>query len=82
MPRLKRKCKIPNFRSDRTAAAFWATRDAARYARDLKEEPVTVDTALRRCVVGRAAAKKAVTPRLENPQIARATELARRKTAT
>src|SRR6266498_1144772 len=50
MPRLKRKSKIPNFRSDRKAADFWATHDAARYAKDLKEEPVTVDTALRRRV--------------------------------
>jgi hypothetical protein len=76
---LKRKGKIPNFRSDRKAADFWATHDTARYARDLKEEPVTVDTALRRRVVGRAAAKKAVTLRLKNQQIARAKELARRK---
>jgi predicted DNA binding CopG/RHH family protein len=76
---VKRKSKAPNFRSDRKAADFWATHDSARYVRDLKEEPVTVDTALRRRVVERAAAKKAVTLRLENQQIARAKEVARRK---
>jgi predicted DNA binding CopG/RHH family protein len=76
---VKRKSKIPNFRSDRRAADFWATHDSAPYVSDLKEEPVTVDSALRRRVAERAAAKKAVTLRLENQQIARAKELARLK---
>jgi predicted DNA binding CopG/RHH family protein len=77
---VKRKRKAPpNFGSDRKAADFWATHDSARHASGLKEEPVTVDTALRRRVVERAAAKKAVTLRLENQQIARAKELARHK---
>ena len=78
---MKRKGKIPKFRSDRKAADFWATHDAACYARDLKEEPVTVDTALRRRVIGRTAVKKAVALRLKNQQITRAKELARRKSS-
>jgi predicted DNA binding CopG/RHH family protein len=76
---VKRKSKTPTFRSDRQAADFWATHDSARYTSDLKEEPVTVDTALSRRVAERASAKKPVTLRLENQQIIRAKELARRK---
>ena len=76
---MKRKSKAPTVRSDQQAADFWATHDSAGYASDLKEEPVTVDAALRRRLAERAAAKKPVTLRLENQQIIRAKELARRK---
>jgi predicted DNA binding CopG/RHH family protein len=76
---VKRKSKTPTLRSDQQAADFWATHDSARHASGLKEEPVTVDAALRRRVAERAAAKKPVTLRLENQQIIRAKELARRK---
>jgi predicted DNA binding CopG/RHH family protein len=76
---VKRKSKTPNFRSDQQAADFWATHDSARYASDLKEKSVAVDPALRRRVAETASAKKPVTLRLENQQIIRAKELARRK---
>jgi len=76
---VKGKNRIPKLRSDQKAADFWATHDSARYAGGLEEEPVTVDAELRRRVVERATAKKPVTLRLENQQIVRAKELARRK---
>lgn len=76
---MKRKSKTPTFRSDQQAADFWASHDSAGYASRLKEQPVTVDAALRRRVAERAEAKKPVTLRLENQQIIRAKELARRK---
>ncbi len=76
---MKRQKKTPKFRNDREAADFWAANDSAPYTRDLKEERVTTNPKLRHRIVARAAAKKAVTLRLENQQIARAKEVARRK---
>ena len=76
---MKRARKIPEFKSDREAAEFWAAHDSAAHARNLEEEDVTVDPGLRRRVAARAAAKRAVTLRLEHRQIAGAKEIARRK---
>ncbi len=76
---MKREKTVPKFRSDREAADFWAANDSAPYARDLREERVTTNPKLRREIAARASAKKAVTLRLENQQIARAKEVARRK---
>jgi len=76
---MKRKKEIPRLRSDRAAADFWATHDSAPYASTLKEERIAVNPRLRRRVAARAAAKKAVTLRLENQQIALVKEVARRK---
>jgi len=76
---MKRKKEIPRLRSDRAAADFWTTHDSAPYASTLKEERIAVNPRLRRRVAARAAAKKAVTLRLENQQIALVKEVARRK---
>ena len=76
---MKRKAGIPTFRSDRQAADFWAANDSTSYVRGLKETRVKVAPSLRRRVVTRAKAKKAVTLRLEQYQIARAKQVARRK---
>lgn len=76
---MKRKKKSPTLRSDREAAEFWATHDSTAYASKLEEEAMTVSAKLRRRVAERVAAKKAVTLRLEDQQIARAKEVARRK---
>ena len=74
----KRPRKVPDFKNDREAADFWATHDSARYAGELEEVDVAVDSRLRRRVRARAA-KRAVTLRLENQQISGAKEIARRK---
>jgi predicted DNA binding CopG/RHH family protein len=76
---MKRKKAIPRFRSDRDAANFWATHDSAPYASALREERIAANPRLRRRVAARAAAKKAVTLRLENQQIALVKKVARRK---
>jgi len=76
---MKRPRKVPDFKNDREAADFWATHDSARYAGELEEEKVAVDSRLRRRVRARAAVKRAVTLRLENQQISGAKEIARRK---
>ena len=76
---MKRQRKFPDFKDDQEAADFWASHDSAPYARELDEQEVTVDPGLRRRVAARAAAKRAVTLRLENQQIAGAKEVARRK---
>lgn len=76
---MKRKPKIPKFKTDREAADFWATHDSTPYLSELREVSVRVSPALRRAVAERAAAKKPVTLRLEPQQIAAAKEVARRK---
>ena len=76
---MKRQRKFPDFKDDQEAADLWARHDSAPYARELDEQEVTVDPGLRRRVAARAAAKRAVTLRLENQQIAGAKEVARRK---
>ena len=76
---MTRKTSIPKFRSDREAAAFWASHDSAPYAATLKEEPMTANPRLRRRIADRAAQKKAITLRLEKQQIERAKLVAQRK---
>ena len=41
---MKRPRKVPDFKNDREAADFWATHDSARYAGELEEENVAVDS--------------------------------------
>src|SRR5512132_2736963 len=60
--------KIPAFRNDRDAADYWAKHDSAGYAKDLPAATLKVAPALRRRVAARA--KKPVTLRLEERQIA------------
>jgi predicted DNA binding CopG/RHH family protein len=79
---MKRKRDVPRFRTDREAADFWATHDSAPYAGALKEESTVASPRLRRRVATRAAAKKAVTLRLENRQVALAKEVARRQSVS
>ena len=76
---MKRRARIPRFKSDREAAEFWATHDSAPYARGRREVRVKIDPSLRRRVAARAAAKKAVTLRLEIQQIEAAKDVARRR---
>jgi predicted DNA binding CopG/RHH family protein len=73
---MKGRRKIPAFRSDREAAEYWAKHDSASYARDLPAVAVKASPALRRRVVARA--KKPVTLRLEEGQIAAAKRAAER----
>jgi hypothetical protein len=68
--------KMPTFRNDREAADYWAKHDSASYARGLPTAAVKVSPALRRRVAARA--KKPVTLRLEQGQIAAARRLAAR----
>lgn len=74
---MKAQRKVPKFRGDREAAEFWATHDSAAYAKDLPGVAVKVAPSLRRRVAVRA--KKPVTLRLEEQQIAAAKRAARRK---
>ena len=76
---MRRKGGVPTFKTDRQAANFWAAHDSMPYVRGLKETRVKIAPSLRRRVVARARAKKAVTLRLEEYQIARAKQVARRK---
>ena len=62
--------KIPVFRNDREAADYWAKHDSAGYAKDLPAAAPKVSPALRRRVAARA--KRPVTLRLEERQIAAA----------
>lgn len=73
---MKERRKIPAFRSDREAAEYWAKHDSASYAKDLPTVAVKASPALRRRVAGRA--KKPVTLRLEEGQIAAAKRAAER----
>jgi predicted DNA binding CopG/RHH family protein len=76
---MKRKVKLPRFKSDREAADSWATHDAAPYVHAMKEVRLKLDPALRRRIKARAAQKKPVTLRLEMGQISAAKVLAQRK---
>jgi hypothetical protein len=69
--------KIPAFRTDREAANYWATHDSSGYAKGLPAAAVKVAPALRRRVVARA--KRPVTLRLEERQIAAAKRAAARR---
>ena len=73
---MKARRKIPAFRTDRDAADYWGKHDSASYARDLPTAALKVSPALRRRVVTRA--KKPVTLRLEERQIAAAKRAADR----
>jgi CopG antitoxin of type II toxin-antitoxin system len=68
--------KIPAFRNDREAADYWAKHDSAGYAKDLPAASLKVAPALRQRVAARA--KKPVTLRLEERQIAAAKRAAER----
>ena len=74
---MKTRRKFPLFRNDREAADFWATHDSSAYAKDLPGVTLKVSPALRRRVAA-ARAKKAVTLRLEEGQIAAAKRAAAR----
>jgi len=73
---MKRRRKIPVFRSDRETADYWAKHDSASHAKDLPAVTVKASPALRRRVAARA--KKPVTLRLEEGQIAAAKRAAGR----
>lgn len=73
---MKRRRKVPVFRTDREAADYWAKRDSASHAKDLHVVAVKASPALRRRVAARA--KKPVTLRLEEGQIATAKRTAER----
>ncbi len=73
---MKGRRKIPAFRSDREAADYWAKHDSASYAKDLPAVAVKASRALRRRVAARA--KKPITLRLEEDQIAAAKRAAER----
>lgn len=73
---MKARRKIPAFRDDREAADYWAKHDSAAYAKDLPTAALKVSPALRRRVA--APAKKPVTLRLEERQIAAAKRAAER----
>ena len=73
---MKRRRKIPVFRSDREAADYWAKHDSASHAKDLPAVTVKASPPLRRRVAARA--KKPVTLRLEAGQIATAKRTAER----
>ena len=73
---MKRRRKVPVFRSDREAADYWAKHDSASHAKDLPAVAVKASAALRRRVAARA--KKPVTLRLEEGQIATAKRTAER----
>ena len=73
---MKSRRKIPGFRSDREAADYWAKHDSASYAKDLPAVAVKASAALRRRVAARA--KRPVTLRLEEGQIASAKRAAER----
>jgi len=73
---MKARRKIPAFGSDREAADYWAKHDSAIYAKDLPAVAVKASPALRRRV--KARAKKPVTFRLEEGQIAAAKRAAER----
>jgi hypothetical protein len=55
---VKRRTRIPRFKSDREAADFWATHDSTPYVAELKPAELKLSPALRRRVKARAAAKK------------------------
>ncbi len=74
---MKARQKIPTFRSDRAAADYWAKHDSATYAKDLPAVVVKASPALRRRIAARA--KKPVTLRLEEGQIAAAKRVAERR---
>jgi hypothetical protein len=61
---------IPTFQSDRDAADYWAKHDSSAYAKDLPAVALKASPALRRQVAARA--KRPVTLRLEEGQIAAA----------
>lgn len=73
---MKARRKIPDFRSDREAADYWAKHDSAAYAKALPTVAVKASPALRRRVAARA--KKPVTLRLEEGQIVAAKRAAQR----
>jgi predicted DNA binding CopG/RHH family protein len=73
---MKARRKIPAFRTDREAADYWAKHDSAGYAKDLPAVALKASPALRRRVAARA--KKPVTLRLEEGQIAAAKRAADR----
>ena len=68
--------KMPAFRNDREAADYWAKHDSAGYAKDLPTASLKVSAALRQRVA--ASAKRPVTLRLEERQIAAAKRAADR----
>lgn len=73
---MKTRRTIPAFRSDREAAEYWTKHDSAAYAKQLPTVAVKASPALRRRVAARA--KKPVTLRLEEGQIAAAKRAAER----
>ena len=68
--------KMPVFRNDREAADYWAKHDSVGYAKDLPAASLKVSAALPQRVAARA--KKPVTLRLEERQIAAAKRAADR----
>jgi predicted DNA binding CopG/RHH family protein len=73
---MKRRRKPSVFRSDREAADSWANHDSAGHAKGLPAVTVKASPALRQRVA--AHAKKPVTLRLEEGQIATAKRVAER----
>ena len=76
---MRKKVQQPRFKSDREAADFWATHDAADYIDALKPARLALAPALQRRIKARAKRKKLVTLRLEIDQIAAAKAVALRK---
>ena len=76
---MKRKTRLPKFKSDRAAGDFWATHDAAPYVHLMREVRIKLEPALRRRIKERAAWKKPVTLRLALSQIAAAKAIAHGK---
>jgi predicted DNA binding CopG/RHH family protein len=73
---MKARRKIPAFRTDREAADYWAKHDFSAYAKDLPAVALKASPTLRRRVAARA--KRPVTLRLEEGQIAAAKRAADR----
>ena len=73
---MKARRKTPAVRTDREAADYWAKHDSAAYAKNLPTVALKVTPTLRRRVAARA--KKPVTLRLEEGQIAAAKRAATR----
>ena len=73
---MRRRRKMPAFRNDREAADYWGKHHSTGYAQDLPVASLKVSAALRQRVAARA--KKPVTLRLEERQIAAAKRAADR----
>jgi predicted DNA binding CopG/RHH family protein len=76
---MKRRKRLPKFKSEREEADFWATHDLTDYLHEFEKVDFKLPASLRRRIKTRAATKKAVTFRLGMDQIAAAKAVASRK---